>query len=549
MNGRPPAVTNTFRMALVNKIKDFFFARSIVFLISVTLFIFLILVSTLFFGHGYYLNKMEKVIVAEELESKKMQINSELMEIARARTRLTSQIIDTTDPFIQDELNVKLETYAGRFANLRQQLLKLDLNSYERQIIEHDHAEIVSLILPAQRKVVNLAMSDNPNDLKEARKLLYETVLPGQGEMIESFGKLIALEQGRISELSESARIAVQSIKQKSNYLTGVVLSGILFLSVIVIIRVRQIQFALINYNKNLERTVAERTNELHNAMDELHRYVDIVDKHIISSHTDLKGNITYASDAFCHISQYSQKELIGQPHSIIRHPDMPNTIYEDLWETISSGKLWRGDIKNRAKDGSAYWVEMNIDPKFDANGDIFGYAATSQDVSNRKRIEEISVTDPLTQLYNRLKLDKVIIYEIDRSHRYHNPLSIVLFDVDDFKKVNDTYGHQTGDAVLIVIADIVHSIVRDADIAGRWGGEEFLIICPDTDSDGATKLADKLRQTIAEHRFTTVGTKTCSFGVATLQNKDDTQSLISRADEAMYQAKNEGRNRVVISN
>ena len=93
-----------------------------------------------------------------------------------------------------------------------------------------------------------------------------------------------------------------------------------------------------------------------------------------------------------------------------------------------------------------------------------------------------------------------------------------------------------------------MHSIVRDADIAGRWGGEEFLIICPDTDSDGATKLADKLRQTIAEHRFTTVGTKTCSFGVATLQNKEDAQSLISRADEAMYQAKNEGRNRVVIS-
>ena len=547
MNGKPPAVTNTFRMPLVNKIKDFFFARSIVFLISVTLFIFLVLVSILFFGHGYYLNEMEKVIVAEELESKKMQINSELMEIARARTRFTSQIIDTDDPFIQDELNIKLETHAGRFATLRQQLLKLDLNSYERQVVENDHAEIVSIILPAQRKVVNLAMSDKPSDLQEARKLLYETVLPGQGEMIESFGKLIAAEQNRISELSESARISVQSIKQKSNYLTGVVLSGVLFLSIIVIFRVRQIQLALVNYNKNLERTVAERTNELHDAVDELHRYVDIVDKHIISSHTDLEGNITYASDAFCHISQYSQRELVGQPHKIVRHPDMPAVIYEDLWETISSGESWRGDIKNRAKNGRAYWVEMNIEPKFDANGEIFGYAAISQDVTNKKHIEALSVTDPLTQLYNRLKLDKVIIYEIDRSHRYHNPLSIVLFDIDDFKKVNDTYGHQTGDAVLIVIADIVHSIVRDADIAGRWGGEEFLIICPDTDSDGAAKLADKLRTAIAKHRFTTVGTKTCSFGVATLQNEEDAQELISRADEAMYQAKNEGRNRVVI--
>ena len=492
------------------------------------------------------MNKMENVIVAEESESKKMQVNSELMEIARARTRLTSQIIDTNDSFTQDELNIELENHAGRFAFLRQQLLKLELNADERQVIEHEHAEIVSIILPAQREVVALAMSENAGDRQKAKTLLYEIVLPGQGKMIESFGNLIAAEQNRISELSESARISVQSIKQKSNYLTGVVLSGVLFLSIIVIFRVRQIQLALMNYNKNLERTVAERTNELHNAMDELHRNVDMVDKHIISSHTDLAGNITYASDAFCHISQYSQKELVGQPHNIVRHPDMPNSIFEDLWETISSGESWRGDLKNRAKNGRAYWVEMNIEPKLDVNGEVFGYAAISQDISNKKHIEALSVTDPLTQLYNRLKLDKVIIYEIDRSHRYHNPLSIVLFDVDDFKKVNDTYGHQTGDAVLIVIADIVHSIVRDADIAGRWGGEEFMIICPDTDSDGAAKLADKLRQTIAEHRFTTVGTKTCSFGVATLQNKEDAQGLISRADTAMYQAKNEGRNRVV---
>lgn len=535
-------------MLLINKIKDFFFARSIVSLISLTLAILFVLVATLFFGHEYYLNEMEKVIAAEVLESKKMQLNSELMEIARARTRLTSQIVATEDPFLQDELNIKLEIHAGRFAELRDQLLKLDLNNVERHVIEHEHGEIISVILPAQRKVVELATNDNPNDLQSASELLYNAVLPGQGEMIDSFGKLIAAEQSRISELSESVLTSVGAIKEKSNYLTAVVLTGVIFLSGIVIFRVRQIQLALLNSNKNLERTVAERTNELHDTMDELHRYVDIVDNHIISSHTDLKGNITYASDAFCRVSQYSQKELIDQPHSIVRHPDMPSILYEDLWETISTGKPWRGDIKNRAKNGSAYWVEMNIDPMFDGNGEIIGYAATSQDISDKKHIEELSVTDTLTQLYNRLKLDKAIVYEIERSHRYHNPLSIVLFDIDDFKNVNDTYGHQIGDAVLVGISDIIHNIVRDADIAGRWGGEEFLIICPDTDSEGATKLADKLRKAIAGHQFTKVGNKTCSFGVATLQNKEDALGLISRADNAMYQAKNEGRNRVVIS-
>jgi diguanylate cyclase (GGDEF)-like protein len=190
----------------------------------------------------------------------------------------------------------------------------------------------------------------------------------------------------------------------------------------------------------------------------------------------------------------------------------------------------------------------MNIDPKINKKGEVFGYAATSQNVSDKKRIEGLSITDSLTQLYNRLKLDKAIIYEVDRSSRYHNPLSIVLFDVDDFKSVNDAYGHQIGDTVLVGIADIIHNIVRDADIAGRWGGEEFMIICPDTDGEGAAKLAEKLRKALADHKFKKVGKKSCSFGVATLRNKEDAQSLINRADDAMYQAKNEGRNRVVIS-
>ena len=535
-------------MLLLKNIKKFFFAKSIVSLISLTLIILFLLVATLLFGHGYYLSQIEQVNAAEELESKKMQINSELMEIARARTRLTSQIIDTSDPFAQDELNIELENHAGRFAYLREQLLKLDLNEYEKQILEHEHADIVSTILPAQRKVVELATSGNPDELQKAQALLYSVVMPGQGRMIDSFGELIASEQNRISELTNSSRVSINAIKQKSKYLTGIVLSGVLALSIIVISRVRQIQIELFNSNKYLERTVAERTNELHDAMDELHRYVDIVDNHIISSHTDLKGNITYASDAFCRVSQYSQKELIDQPHSIVRHPDMPSIIYEDLWETISAGKSWRGDIKNRAKNGSAYWVEMNIDPMFNGNGEIIGYAATSQDISDKKHIEGLSVTDTLTQLYNRLKLDKAIAYEIERSRRYHNPLSIVMFDIDDFKSVNDTYGHQVGDSVLVNIADIVHDIVREADIAGRWGGEEFMIICPDTDIDGAVRLAEKLRKAIAENRFTAVGNKTCSFGATMLRLEEDADSFINRADNALYQAKREGRNRVVVS-
>jgi diguanylate cyclase (GGDEF)-like protein/PAS domain S-box-containing protein len=534
-------------MPLHIKIKDFF-TKSLVSLISVTLLILFVLVAILFFGHGYYLNEMEKVIAAGELESKKMQINSELMEIARARTRLTAQIIDTADAFIQDELNVQLELLAGRFAYLRQQLLGLELYDDERQIVEQEHAAIVSIILPAQRKVVELAMSDNPGDLEEAKSLLYETVLPGQGKMIDSFGELIALEQSRISKLSSSSRDTVQSIKKKSNYLTGIVLSGVFILSIIVVFRVRQIQLDLLNSKKHLERTVSERTDKLNKAKNELQRYVDLVDKHIITSHTDRKGKISYVSDAFCTISRFSQEELIDQDFGIMRHPDMPGEVYEDLWHTIQSGKSWRGEIKNLTKDGGEYWLDLNIDPQIDQNGDITGYAAISHDISDKRRIQELSVTDPLTQLANRLKLDEVISYETDRAHRYHYPLSVVLFDIDYFKEINDNFGHQVGDTVLASFGNIVQSVKREADIAGRWGGEEFLIICPNTDKHGAAKLAEKLRKVIAEYQFTTIGTKTCSFGVATLQTEQNAHELIRHADNALYQAKNEGRNRVVVS-
>ena len=534
-------------MSLLKRINNFF-TKSLVSLISITLLSLFVLVAILLFGYGYYLHEMEKVISAEELESKKMQINSELMEIARARTRLTAQIIDTTDPFVQDDLNIELETLAGRFAFLRQQLLGLELHDDERQIIEHEHAGIVSIILPAQRKVVELAMSENPDDLEKAKTLLYETVLPGQGKMIDSFGELITLEQNRISSSSSSSRNSIQLINKKSNYLTGFVLSAVFILSLIVIFRVRQIQIDLLNSKKHLERTVSERTNKLNTAKNELQRYVDLVDKHIITSHTDRKGTISYVSDAFCNISQFSQKELIDQDFGVMRHPDMPGKVYEDLWSTIQSGKSWQGEIKNLKKDGGEYWLEVNIDPTFDQTGEITGYAAISHNISDKKRIQEISVTDPLTQLANRLKLDEVITYETERAHRYHYPLSVVLFDIDYFKEINDNYGHQVGDNVLTSFGDIVKSVIREADIAGRWGGEEFLIICPNTDKHGAAKLAEKLRHIIAEYQFNIVGTKTCSFGVATLQDAQNAHELLRHADNALYQAKNEGRNRVVVS-
>ncbi|SNR87198.1 sensor domain-containing diguanylate cyclase [Desulfurobacterium atlanticum] len=162
----------------------------------------------------------------------------------------------------------------------------------------------------------------------------------------------------------------------------------------------------------------------------------------------------------------------------------------------------------------------------------------------NRK-IKILAETDSLTGLYNRRKIFERLEEEIARCERYGNPLSVIIFDIDFFKKVNDTYGHLIGDKVLKEIAKILKSNTRKPDIAGRYGGEEFIIILPHTDTEGAIKLAEKIRKLIENHNFG-IGRKiTISAGVTSYIPRDTVDSLISRADQALYKAKAEGRSRV----
>jgi len=283
----------------------------------------------------------------------------------------------------------------------------------------------------------------------------------------------------------------------------------------------------------------------LRNSKQELERYTDLVDANVIISSTDLEGVITQVSEAFCHISGYTKQELIGQNHRIVRHPDMPASLYEAMWDTLTKGLSWQGEMKNRCKDGSSYWVDAVISPLNDEWGVKQGYIAIRQDISDKKRIEELSITDRLTGLYNRLKLDEVLSLHVSLALRHQNVFSTIILDIDKFKSVNDTYGHQVGDTLLQEIAKVLKNNVRLEDIIGRWGGEEFLIVLPNTTHDGAMLLAEKLRKAIEQTAFSTVGTRTSSFGVASYVQGDDTKTIVGRADEALYRAKESGRNKV----
>jgi diguanylate cyclase (GGDEF)-like protein len=163
------------------------------------------------------------------------------------------------------------------------------------------------------------------------------------------------------------------------------------------------------------------------------------------------------------------------------------------------------------------------------------------------EELERLSVTDRLTGLFNRMKLDEAFNTEIKLAIRYNQSFSIIILDIDHFKMVNDSYGHQVGDKVLVEFARILQLNTRETDIVGRWGGEEFMVVCRRTDKIGVQELAEKLRQTIQDHPFPVVQHKTASFGVTTWLEGDKTEELVARADEALYEAKNNGRNRVEV--
>lgn len=160
--------------------------------------------------------------------------------------------------------------------------------------------------------------------------------------------------------------------------------------------------------------------------------------------------------------------------------------------------------------------------------------------------LTKLSNTDKLTELKNRRKLDELFDIELKRTKRYETVFSIILLDIDHFKAVNDNHGHLAGDEVLKDIAKIIKVNIRNTDTGGRWGGEEFLVLCPSVDLSGVANLAEKLRTAVEQHTFFNGIKITASFGIAVVQENDDIDKIIARADNAVYEAKKNGRNRVV---
>lgn len=169
-----------------------------------------------------------------------------------------------------------------------------------------------------------------------------------------------------------------------------------------------------------------------------------------------------------------------------------------------------------------------------------------SNNITDKKLIEEIANTDHLTNLANRKKIDDELTKAIYNAQRYKLDFCVLIIDIDHFKEVNDTYGHNIGDSVLIELAHILRSTTRTTDIVGRWGGEEFIIITPNLVLEEAVKLAQKINLIVAVHPFKFVHHKTISIGVAQFDKNDVAEAIIHKADINLYKAKVTGRNKVI---
>ncbi len=273
---------------------------------------------------------------------------------------------------------------------------------------------------------------------------------------------------------------------------------------------------------------------------------LDIVSRHVPYIKTNPQGIITEISPSFYSMIGASE-ELVGKNINILKSGYTPQQVYKTLWDTIKSGQKYSMEIENMNFAGGTNWYKNTIIPDINQDGEVIGYIAFYTNIDDKVQYKEKANTDYLTGLNNRQKFEIAINEEISRAQRYHHPFSVIMVDIDYFKTVNDTFGHDAGDIVLKEFSQLLTQNIRQADILARWGGEEFIILCPSTDSNGAKALAQTLRAKIEEHTFSNVGQKTASFGVTQYQDGSDLKTIFINVDNALYRAKEEGRNRVVV--
>jgi len=608
-----------------------------------------------------------------------------MYNVSRERAFLLYNITLDTDPFSRDEKIQLFYSLGAAFGEARTKLRASDLVPAEKTMLE-DQGKFTSVTMKLQEEVIDLVTADR---MEEASRLLQEKAIPAQARAFEVIN---AFFQFQIQETRSQVEAATKLEEIARAYMLaggGAAIVLALLIAVFVSRNMSDLMARLSGTKVKLEESVRD-----------LEFQKLALDEHAIVSIADAAGRITYVNEKFLQVFQYSAEELLGQDFRILNSGVHPQGFFSELWQTITSGKVWHGEVCNRRKDGSYCWLETTVRPVLDADGKpcqyitirtditrvkeaeqilqrgkeelenlvnertaelsereellglitssahdaivmvddngmltywneaadtIFGYTreevigrnflalivppqsryretyeaglkrlvtaegrnageaveleiarkdgtesfvelslsavqirgrwhgiGIARDISDRKRAEEYlkrqATTDALTGIANRRLFDTFLETEMRRAARHHLPLAAMIVDIDHFKQVNDVYGHQVGDEVLVELTRLVSEQIREHDFFARWGGEEFVILSPNCDTENMRLMAEKLRAAVEVHAFPNISRVTCSFGLTEYLTGDSAGDFIGRADAALYRAKENGRNRVEMA-
>ncbi|QHI71641.1 sensor domain-containing diguanylate cyclase [Aminipila terrae] len=277
----------------------------------------------------------------------------------------------------------------------------------------------------------------------------------------------------------------------------------------------------------------------------------------------------TFVSEASEETAGYKAEELVGRCMLDFLTPESKNYVAQKWRErftgTENLKKIILYDVQFVCKDGSLIWVEVSVKPIIN-NDKLMGYIGVTRDISEKKsheeelkkyieelkyankRLEEMATFDMLTGAYNRRKFEYFVKMSIEKKENSGISFCIIMFDIDFFKKVNDTFGHREGDRILKEITAIVKSSLREQDKVFRWGGEEFIILLPELPLERTEEIAESLRKAVEQNDF---GIKnhpvTISLGIGEYVINDSIEQFVSRVDNGLLKAKSTGRNRVII--
>ena len=266
----------------------------------------------------------------------------------------------------------------------------------------------------------------------------------------------------------------------------------------------------------------------------------------------DIHNNIISINPSFTEITGYTIEEVLGKNPSLLSSGHHTNTFYEEMWEELNNSNVWVGEIKNRRKCGEDFYSSMNINVVRNEEGIVDHYVALFTDISDKKRADEIIIKqasfDSLTQLYNRHIFQVQLEQEMQKSNRLNLPFALLFIDLDHFKDVNDTLGHEIGDIVLVEASKRIMHHIREIDILGRFGGDEFTIILSELrDTTCVDRIAQDVIASLSRPFFIGIEQIHISASVGITLYPDDGYSaseLLKNADQAMYQAKKLGRSR-----